>query len=141
MNAAEILSTLKYQEVALHQASVRSSATEISKLLHEKFSEFGRSGNQYNYVQIIKYLVDEEPSDPIFVWSQDYEVRYQCENTALITYKSAHIIDDNELIHHSLRSSLWVKSDSGWQLIFHQGTPTAAFEKSLVNESVQNISA
>ena len=25
----------------------------------------------------------------------------------------------------SLRSSLWVRSDDGWRVLFHQGTPAA----------------
>jgi hypothetical protein len=51
------------------------------------------------------------------------------ENFALLTYKSAHVDANGELSRHTLRSSLWQKMESRWQMRFHQATPTDAFLK------------
>ena len=34
---------------------------------------------------------------------------------------------DGDLFRHTFRSSLWQRMQHGWQLRFHQGTPTSAF--------------
>lgn len=36
---------------------------------------------------------------------------------------TAHGGEDGSLAHHTLRSSLWLKTSQGWQMRYHQGTP------------------
>lgn len=135
MNANELLSALKAQEVALHQPELRRDIGFISQVLHDGFMEFGRSGATYSKSQIIDLLSNEEPDEPIELWSQDYQVHVQDGNIALLLYKSAHVARDNQLTCHTLRCSLWQRTSDGWQMIFHQGTATEPFEASEINES------
>jgi hypothetical protein len=51
------------------------------------------------------------------------------EALALLTYRSAHVAGDGTLERHTLRASLWERTEQGWQLRFHQATPAAAFEQ------------
>jgi hypothetical protein len=60
------------------------------------------------------------------IHAQDFELTELNEEVALLTYRSAHVDSVGNLYRHTLRSSVWVKTASGWKMRFHQGTPTAA---------------
>ena len=104
-----LLDTLRALEVELHHPGVRSSAERLSQLLHPDFHEVGRSGRQYDRETIIRWL----------------RVAPIAPDAALLTYRSAHRQQDGSLAHHTLRSSLWLKTSQGWQMRYHQGTPAA----------------
>ena len=125
--ATDLLSHLRELEVALHQPKVRRDPTRLNQLLHNSFSEFGRSGRSYSRDEILELLSHEVPSRTI--WSQDFTVAEIAEDVALLTYKSAYIDANGELGRHTLRSSLWQRTALGWRMRFHQGTPTDAFAK------------
>jgi hypothetical protein len=59
------------------------------------------------------------------VQSERFLVAELGSEIALLTYRSAHLLQDGSLTDHTLRSSLWSSSEVGWQLRFHQGTPAA----------------
>jgi hypothetical protein len=72
--------------------------------------------------------VTEEELAPVH--AQDFELTEINGGVALLTYRSAHVDPVGNLYRHTLRSSLWVQTASGWTMRFHQGTPTAAFDRS-----------
>src|SRR5262245_49039255 len=127
MDAAALLETLRSLEMALHQPEVRGDRGRLDALLHARFREFGRSGRTYEKREVL----DEFSGQPqtYKVWSQEYRVESLAEDVALLTYKSAHIGNDGSLERHTNRSSLWVQTESGWQMLFHQGTPTGPFPR------------
>src|SRR5215207_2251740 len=127
MDAKALLETLRTLEVALHQPQVRSDREQLDRLLHPRFREFGRSGRIYSKADILAELPDEPQAYE--VWSQELAVEPLSEDLALITYRSAHINGDGELERHTNRSSLWQLTEHGWQMLFHQGTPTDAFSR------------
>lgn len=122
-----LLETLRALEVALHQPDVRSDREQLDRLLHPRFREFGRSGRIYSKAQILAELSKQAPTYK--VWSQDFEVEPLTEGLALLTYESAHVNDAGELERCTHRSSLWQLTGCGWQMRFHQGTPTEAFPR------------
>jgi hypothetical protein len=117
-------------EVALHRPAARADIPRLDELLHPSFIEFGRSGRSYTKADMLRELPLAQPSDGI--WSQDFAVNEITEDVALLTYRSAHVDGNGELSRHTLRSSLWQRAESGWQLRFHQGTPTDAFAKTVL---------
>jgi len=124
----DTLNILRDLEIELHQFSARSDPERLDELLHASFIEFGRSGKRYDKAGIIE-LLSTEADHGIAPWSQDYVLSELTDELAQITYRSAHINDAGELSQHTLRSSLWQKTDGKWQVRFHQGTPTEAFVK------------
>jgi hypothetical protein len=122
-----LLQHLHELEVALHQPELRRDPARLDELLHESFTEFGRSGRSYKRADILEFLRLEVTANP--VWSQEFTVAEIAEGIALLTYKSAYVDADGELCRHTLRSSLWQRTARGWQMRFHQGTPTDAFAK------------
>jgi hypothetical protein len=127
MDTDDLLHHLRELEVALHQPDVCRDPTRLNDLLHESFAEFGRSGRSYSRADILEFLRLEVPPGP--VWSQEFTVAEIAEGIALLTYKSACVDANGELHGHTIRSSLWQRTARGWQMRFHQGTPTDAFAK------------
>lgn len=101
---------IKNLELEIAGEEARSSSTRLAELIHE---EFGKSGKRFNKSNIVQELP---------VWDhQEIEVsRFECvrlSNESLLTkYQSlSNGIKAN-------RSSIWVKENNRWQMIFHQGT-------------------
>ncbi len=123
-----LLNRLQELEISLHQPTVRSNADRLEELLHESFAEIGRSGQSFGRADIVRQLPSEEHS--AVIWAQDFVMHEIGDDIALLTYKSGHLNSEGEVSRHSLRSSFWQRTEHGWQMRFHQGTPTTPFAKS-----------
>jgi len=127
MESVPLLETLQSLEVALHRPKVRSNRKELDRLLHPEFREFGRSGRIYERAEVLAEFANRPQAYE--VWAQDFRVVPLSDVLALLTYKSAHVTREGELEHHTNRSSLWQLTQTGWRLLFHQGTPAETFLK------------
>ncbi len=127
MSKDDLLHHLRELEVALHQPSIRSEPDRLDVLLHDSFTEFGRSGRSFSKTDTMRQL----PSEPLVeaIWSQDFFVSEIADGVALLTYKSGNMDENGEVSRHTLRSSIWQRTAHGWQMRFHQGTATESFEK------------
>ena len=52
----------------------------------------------------------------------NFSARLLLSSVALVTYQSI-LRDPDGTVRHTLRSSVWTRTDRGWRLVFHQGTP------------------
>lgn len=125
MPTDSLLSTLQSLERELHDPCVRCSRKRLATLLHPEFREFGRSGAAYTQAQIIEQLLSE--SNSAKVHAQGFAIVELAPSVILLTYKSAYISPSGCLERHINRSSIWRHEALGWQMVFHQGTPTAPF--------------
>jgi hypothetical protein len=82
------------------------------------FFEFGRSGRVYTRKQIIR--VDSQPIDAVLPL-QNLAIRPIDRNTVQVTYDSQ--VRYDSVVEYGRRSSIWSRTESGWVLRFHQGTP------------------
>ena len=105
---------------------VRGDAARLDALLHEEFHEFGHSGAAYTKADILTRL--PSAAQHARVAADNFLVRRLAADVALLTYRSAHALPDGTLHRHTLRSSIWQRSEVGWQMSFHQGTPTEQYE-------------
>ncbi|MBE1299325.1 MAG: DUF4440 domain-containing protein [Alteromonadaceae bacterium] len=114
------------QEQALFANDTRKSRAELERLLHPEFIEIGASGRRFNREQIIAELSQEQNENTSIV-GQRFAEEGISDNAKLLTYEL--FVEDIEghKSQHSRRSSLWVKTSTGWQIKFHQGTPCEAF--------------
>ena len=92
-------------------------------MLHPEFHEVGRSGRSYTRETIVNFLAAQE-SQPV-VASEEFSVAVLGPGVALLTYRSAHVEHGVRLVNHTIRSSIWLKASTGWQLRYHQGTAAA----------------
>jgi hypothetical protein len=98
-------------ELSLLDPEVRGSPERVDRLLHPDFREFGASGRVWDRETIAAALaVDPGPG----ATATDLDAREVAAGVVLVTYRAA----------DSLRSSLWVDGADGWQVLFHQGTPS-----------------
>jgi hypothetical protein len=92
----------------------------VDQLLADDFIEIGRSGRIYDKAQVLASLAAE--SGVLAVETDKFEFRELTDSIVLLTYFSRTTDETNS--RASLRSSIWQKIGSRWQMRFHQGTPT-----------------
>ena len=124
---------LRALELRLHEPGVRASMQDLGALLHPDFLEHGRSGRRYDRAAILARLsgagAAEAAARPPDIVTRDFECRQLSQDLALLSYRSAHRGPDGALVRHSLRASLWQRSDDGaWRMRFHQGTACEPFD-------------
>lgn len=115
--------TLTELEASLHRPEVRRSRQRLDELLHPEFEEVGRSGRSWPREGIIEMLIKGVVDSAVV--AQDHKVVELQPGVVLLTYRSAHLQSDGTSASHTLRSSIWVKARDGWQMRYHQGTPSA----------------
>ncbi len=82
------------------------------------FFEFGRSGQVYTREQIIQ--ADSQPINAI-IPLPNLAIRLIDKNTAQVIYDSQ--VEYDSVVEYARRSSIWSRTESGWVMRFHQGTP------------------
>ncbi len=106
-------------EKRLLDPQVRGSPTDIDLLLTEEFVEFGSSGTVYRKKDCAGGI------PPVRIDISHFEVRLLAPGLALVTYRATNHKPLHPGLKHTLRSSIWKLNGGQWQMVFHQGTPTA----------------
>ena len=108
---------LERLEEGLWRADVRFDRKRMDDILAPDFFEFGRSGRIYRREDTL-----DIPAQPILAKLplMEFRVRLLDANVAHVTYVSAVTYEGVEELAN--RSSVWSRTESGWQLRFHQGT-------------------
>lgn len=121
MPTSAVISTapyLEHLEEGLWRGETRFDREWMDRVLHPEFSEVGRSGRTYSRAEIIAassgHLEVELPLER-------YRMQLIDEDVALVRYVSRQTMDGEA--RPAERSSMWVNTNDGWQLRFHQGTP------------------
>ncbi|MFJ6634896.1 DUF4440 domain-containing protein [Streptomyces sp. NPDC091376] len=107
-------------ELRLLDPAVRAEPDVLAGLLHPEFLEFGVSGRRWDRDAIVAALAEEgsRALDPITASGMT--------GTPLAP-DVVHLTFVTELGgRRAHRSSLWRRTDAGWRLYFHQGTPFSA---------------
>jgi hypothetical protein len=99
------------------RSETRGDRSWMERRLARNFTEFGRSGRRYARTKILDLDVGEiHATLPL----RDLQCRGLGVGVVLVTYQS-------EVVGRlANRSSIWRLTDAGWQMEFHQGTPTSA---------------
>jgi hypothetical protein len=118
----DLLPLIRSLESELHEPSVRQNVARLDELIHPEFLEFGRSGRSYTKAEILELVPGSGSS--VQVQAQDFALRVLGPDAVLLTYRSTHVYETGILESHALRSSIWQRGPAGWQMSFHQGTPT-----------------
>ena len=107
-------------EEKLLSAEFRRDREAVAALLAEDFREFGSSGRVWSKQQILDQLATEEPFEAEI---EDFEAMGLAADAVLVTYKVTLRRKGAESAS-SLRSSIWLKREGRWRILFHQGTAT-----------------
>lgn len=125
MNAVDgLLDELVALETELHHPGRPCTRERLGQLLHPDFHEIGRSGRPYDRATVLAWL--SRPPVPQDVVSDAFCLECLAPGIALLHFRSMlRGPGGQRLLQHTLRMSLWLHSDAGWQLRYHQGTPAA----------------
>lgn len=114
-----LLEKLKKLECSLHFER-RSDRAWLEQILHPEYCEITRSGMLVDRKETVEALAQEKNAPAILC--ADFQLLTTGENSLILHYRTW----QPDGTRHSLRSSHWLRSEGGrWQLVFHQGTPTA----------------
>lgn len=108
------LSTVLALERELQTAECRRDRERLTRLLADDFTEVGASGTMWDKSSILDMLGSESPVEieviePVGrVIGPDYVLLQWISRTSEMRAR---------------RTSLWRRSDTGWELVHHQGTP------------------
>ena len=114
----EVVTELRRLEESLWREETRFDRDYMDGLLSSGFIEFGRSGKIWTREAT---LTTPKRKIGARIPLPKFGVRMLSNDVALVTYRSEGLDDDVEVGN---RASIWRKSDDGWKLEFHQGTPT-----------------
>ena len=110
---------LRELEESMWRSETRFDQTYMDRILAPDFFEFGRSGRIYRREDTLGApRMEISAKLPL----ENFEVHLIDTNVALVTYVSEATYDDVQIAN---RSSIWSKTEWGWQLRFHQGTPVS----------------
>ncbi|MEW5838895.1 MAG: DUF4440 domain-containing protein [Pseudomonadota bacterium] len=118
---SELSLYLQSLEAELHHPGKACSRNRLEALLHPEFHEVGRSGRIYSRETVLAYLAARSLIPDVF--SSDYKLHQIASGVVLLSYRSILQPKDDTAPLPTLRSSLWVETCLGWQIIYHQGTP------------------
>ena len=112
---------INHLEEGLWLIDTRGDLGWMDRILHPDFVEVGMSGRTYSREQVLAVDIDGlEANVPL----DGYRMDLVDEDVALVRYKSRDHIGDETRIAE--RSSLWINTNEGWRLRYHQGTPAPA---------------
>ena len=112
---------LRRLELMLLDPDVRRDSRQVEKLLAEDFLEFGSSGRIWTRDATLASLATEDYIPPAI---EEFACRVLAADVVHATYRSVRRSTDGEAESEVLRSSIWVRKDGEWKMIFHQGTRT-----------------
>ncbi|HZR64279.1 MAG TPA: DUF4440 domain-containing protein [Terriglobales bacterium] len=107
-------------EKKLLDPELRRTPEKLSPLLADDFLEFGSSGHSMDKKRVLYLLKKMNPAKTLIEEFRAVELNGAA---ALVTYRAVSESTRVERTRYSLRSSLWVVRNGGWQILFHQGTP------------------
>ena len=104
-------------ETAMWARATHGDRGWMDEHLSPTFTEFGRSGASYTRTEVLDQQIGDIGAD-----MADFDLRLLDHACALVTYRSIEPRGHS----HSHRASIWrrAENEAGWQLEFHQGTPT-----------------
>jgi len=113
----QVADTLRELEESLWRSETRFDPAYMDRILAPDFFEFGRSGRTYTREDTLAAPAHEiDARLPL----ENFAAHPIASNVFLVTYVSEVTYEEVEVGN---RSSLWSRTDAGWQLRFHQGTP------------------
>lgn len=123
MERSRLLDALKSLETELHRLDTRRNRARLDRLLHPNFVELARSGRSFRRDEILDEFAGAAAElEPVH--AEGFELAELAPGVALLSYLSAHRRPTGELHRWTRRTSIWLETETGWRLRFHQGTPS-----------------
>jgi hypothetical protein len=112
-----VLEELKQREPIFHHPELGTSRRDYENMTDAHFWEVGASGRRYSRDYVLETLKNRPPNPDEASWAmQDFQCREIAADNYLITYT---LFQGPRITR---RATLWRKTQSGWKILYHQGT-------------------
>lgn len=125
MLTPEVRELLIKLETDIIIAQKNSDFSFVEDLLWDEFQEIDSRGGIANKTAVIQAVNKVRLYDYTV---EDFDINFVNETCAIVTYiaTTKRLLNGEERVSHSRRSSTWVQRNGSWRMIFHQGTPLTA---------------
>ena len=113
-----VLEELQAREPIFHRPELGSGAEDLERQMAPDFFEVGASGRLYSRVHVREVLLKRYAAGGEDPWeTSDFHCRQLGPDTYLLTY----VLRQEQRM--TRRLTVWQRSEQGWQVAYHQGTP------------------
>jgi hypothetical protein len=113
-----ILEELKRREPIFHRSEFGTTRAAFEAMMHADFWEIGASGRRYSREYVLDELEKRHQHPHKDVWeTSEFHCRRLAPDLFLLTYT---LIQDE--IRKTRRLTIWQHTQTGWKIVFHQGT-------------------
>jgi len=114
---AGVLEELIAREPIFHRPGLGSTKADFESMMAADFWEVGASGRRYSRNYVLAELERRHAGEYVDVWkTADFHCRRLAEEVYLLTYT----LFQGE--RKTRRATIWQHTQSGWKIVFHQGT-------------------
>jgi hypothetical protein len=113
----DILRELASREPIFHRAAFGRTRADFESMTATDFWEVGASGRRYSRDYVLAVLEKRYQGEYADVWeTKDFHCRKLAPDVYLLTYT---LLQEER---KTSRSTIWEHTESGWKILFHQGT-------------------
>ena len=117
-DVSNVVSELRALEPLIYAANGGLPRAHFERLLAPGFWEVGASGKRYSRAFVLDALQRRQESPIDEAWeAENFEAQALAPGLFLLTYTL------HQPTRISRRATLWRRSDIGWLMVYHQGTP------------------
>lgn len=115
-----ILRELSPREPIFHRREWGTSREDLLAMTDDDFWEIGASGKAYSRAFVIETLIERYRTPDSDDWScRDFTVRRLGQDL----YQLSYVLEQPGRM--TRRTTLWRRAQTGWKIVFHQGTVMA----------------
>lgn len=115
-----VLAELQRLEPLFHAAAAEATVAWFEELVAPEFWEIGASGRRYSRAFALRALRERPGVPAADNWqTRDFHLAQIGRDNFLLTYT---LVQPGRT---TLRSTTWRRAESGWKIVFHQGTVVA----------------
>ena len=113
----EVLEQLKAREPIFHRPELGATRAHFESMMVPDFWEVGASGRRYGKDDVLDELERRYSGEHVDHWeTSGFHCRRLAEDVYLMTYTLL------QGARKTRRSTIWQKTPTGWEIVFHQGT-------------------
>ena len=130
-----VLEELRTLEPIFHTPDFGATLSEFDRRMAPDYWEVGASGHRYSREFILQHLRQNPPVDAVSAgWkTSDHAVRPLAANTFLFTYT---LFQGKRVTR---RSTVWRREQTGWVILYHQGTVFSADDEHAIEGSPDKL--
>jgi hypothetical protein len=114
---AGILDELVSREPIFHRPELGTTRPDLENMMAADYWEVGAPGRRYSRDYVLDVLEKRYGTDDADIWeAMDFHCRQLARDVYLLTYT---LLQEER---KTRRSTIWQRTETGWKIVFHQGT-------------------